>query len=458
MAAVCAGTAMMSSAQTFNTLVSFDATYGGNLRTMSLIQGPDGSLYGTTFDGGANGYGSVFKVTLAGVLTTLHSFDVSDGGYLTAGLTLSADGNFYGTTSEGGPNGYGTAFKITPAGAITTLCSFGSTNAYPQGALVRATDGNFYGTTQGSGSNYGTVFRMTPSGTTTTLYAFDYTTGAYPMTGLLVASNGSLYGMTNQGGMDGPNCYGGCGTIFKVTPSGVFTLLHSFDGADGANPYTSSLIEGVDGNVYGTIPSGGSIGFGTVFKMSLDGTTFTTFYNFCIFDCADGDAPFAGLIQGADGSFYGETAQGGAIGGAIGDGTIFSITPAGALTTLHVFDLTDGGQPAASLVQSTNGTFYGTTSEGGVYNYGTVFSLSVGLPRFVEAVPTSGRPGTRVAILGTSLEGATSVVFNGTAATFTVVSPSLITTTVPAGATTGKIQVVTPGGTLSSNVPFRVIP
>ena len=277
------------------------------------------------------------------------------------------------------------------------------------------------------------------------------------MAALLVASNGSLYGTTSQGGMDSPNCYAGCGTIFKVTPAGQFKLLHSFDFTDGANPWASSLIEGADGNIYGTTISGGTIGVGTVFKMSLDGTTFTTLYNFCIqTNCADGLSPFAGLIQAADGNFYGATAQGGAIGDQGGDGTIFSITSAGALTTLHVF-VADGDQPAASLVQSTNGTFYGTTSVGGAYNYGTVFSLSVGLAPFVETIPASGKTGTRVAILGTSLEGATSVVFNGTAATFTVVSPSLIKTTVPAGATTGTLQVVAPSGTLSSNVGFRVI-
>lgn len=130
-------------AQTFDTLASFDATYGNNLRTMSLAQGPDGNLYGTTFNGGAYGYGSVFKIALTGVLTTLHSFDISDGEYPMSALTLNADGDFYGTTSEGGANGYGTAFKTTPAGVVTTLCSFGSTNAYPVGALVRVADGNF---------------------------------------------------------------------------------------------------------------------------------------------------------------------------------------------------------------------------------------------------------------------------------------------------------------------------
>ena len=276
------------------------------------------------------------------------------------------------------------------------------------------------------------------------------------MAALLVASNGSLYGTTNQGGTNNPNCYAGCGTIFKVTPAGTFKLLHSFDFTDGATPWASSLIEGTDGNIYGTTTSGGTVGVGTVFKMSLDGTPFTTLYSFCIqTNCADGLSPFAGLIQGADGDFYGATAQGGAIGEQGGDGTIFS-TSAGALSTLHVF-VTDGDQPAASLVQSTNGTFYGTTSVGGAHDRGTIFSLSVGLPRFVETVPASGQLGTGVAILGTSLAGATGVTFNGTAATFTIVSPSLIKTTLPAGATTGTVQVVTPGGTLSSNVPFRVI-
>jgi uncharacterized repeat protein (TIGR03803 family) len=162
----------------------------------------------------------------------------------------------------------------------------------------------------------------------------------------------------------------------------------------------------------------------------------------------------AGLIQGTDGSLYGTTADG----GANGKGTAFKITPGGALTTLHSFDGADGAGPIAGLIQATNGEFYGTAASGGANGDGTVFSLSVGLGPFLETRPTSGLAGGIVEILGTDLTGATSVSFNGTAAVFEVVSSSLIVTRVPAGATTGKVEVVTPGGTLSSNVSYRVRP
>jgi uncharacterized repeat protein (TIGR03803 family) len=171
------------------------------------------------------------------------------------------------------------------------------------------------------------------------------------------------------------------------------------------------------------------------------------------FNCTDGNAPDGGLVQSTDGSFYGTTFSGGANSFY---GTVFKITPSGMLTTLHNFDGTDGDHSYAALVQATNGSFYGITSSGGALGAGTVFSLSVGLGQFVVTQPTSGTIGAAVNILGTNLTGAISVTFNGTAAAFTVVSRSLITTTVPTGATTGRVRVTNPGGTLSSNVPFTV--
>jgi uncharacterized repeat protein (TIGR03803 family) len=197
---------------------------------------------------------------------------------------------------------------------------------------------------------------------------------------------------------------------------------------------------------------GGTDDNGTIFCITPTGTL-TTLHTFLI---AEGKEPGAALIQATDGNFYG-TAH---AGGANNAGTIFNISASGTLTTLYSFcsqsGCADGQSPNASLVQDTNGTFYGTTGAGGANGYGTVFSLSVGLGPFVETNPTSGKVGAAVGILGSNLKGATSVSFNGTAATFKVSSTSLITTTVPAGATTGTVQVVTPSGTLSSNVPFRV--
>jgi uncharacterized repeat protein (TIGR03803 family) len=204
---------------------------------------------------------------------------------------------------------------------------------------------------------------------------------------------------------------------------------------------------------------------GTVFKLSQSGAL-TTLHTFCLQEdsCPDGESP-EGLIQATDGNFYGITGYG----GANSEGTIFKIDPAGNLTTLYSFCMQsgcpDGDTPFAALVQKTDGSFYGTTHFGGDhacefagrnYGCGTIFNLSVGLGPFVASQPTSGQVGATVTILGTNIGQATKVTFHGTSATFTVVSSSEITTTVPTGATTGTVQVVTPNGALSSNVPFQV--
>jgi uncharacterized repeat protein (TIGR03803 family) len=464
---LCAATAIASPAQTFTTLHSFDGTDGSNPHG-ELVQSTDGNLYGTTDRGGSCGScGTVFKFTLSGKLTTLHSFNFTDGDLPIAGLVQATDGNFYGTTYQGGatsinPQGGGTVFKITASGTLTTLYSFCSQSGctdglYPMAALVQASNGNFYGTTSEGGANSGgTVFKITLSGKLTTLHNFNFTDGAYPSAQLVQATDGNFYG-TTQGG--GANCAssGGCGTVFKITPTGTLTTFYSFCSqsgcTDGAEPY-AGLIQATDGNFYGTT----SGGHGTVFKITPSGTL-TTLYNFCSQSgCADGDKPSAGLIQATDGNFYGTTYFGGANGPY--DGTVFKITPSGMLTTLHSFNSGGGTNPAAALVQATNGSFYGTAACNGFSFFhcddGTVFRLSVHLGPFVETQPTSGNVGATVKILGTNLTGATRVTFNGTAAAFKVLSSSLITTTVPASATTGKVRVVTPSGTLSSNVPFRV--
>jgi uncharacterized repeat protein (TIGR03803 family) len=436
---------------TFTTLHSFDGTDGATPDAV-LVQGANGNFYGTTINGGATSNGTVFKITASGTLTTLHSFDGTDGAYPFAGLVQATNGNFYGTTDDGGVNvcggsGCGTVFKITPSGNLTTLHSFDGTDGYaPEAGLVQG-NGNFYGTTRAGGaSNDGTVFKITASGTLTTLYSFcsqtGCTDGAYPQAGLVQGIDGKFYGTTEEGGANSN------GTVFKITPSGTLTTLHSFDGTDGAFPQ-AGLVQGTDGKLYGTTEEeGGANSYGTVFKITPSGTL-TTLHSF---DETDGAYPFAGLVQATDGNFYGTTTQA----GANGYGTVFTITPSGTVTTLHSFDDADGAYSQAGLVQDTNGKFYGTTEKGGANGDGTVLSLSVGLGPFVVTQPTSGTVGAAVKILGTNLTGATSVTFNGTAATFTVKSKSEITTTVPLGATTGTVQVVTPGGTLSSNVPFRI--
>jgi uncharacterized repeat protein (TIGR03803 family) len=253
------------------------------------------------------------------------------------------------------------------------------------------------------------------------------------------ATNGNFYGTTDGGG-----AYG-YGTIFEIT--GTLTTLHSFDGTDGADP-DGGLVQATNGNFYGTTHMGEAKGDGTVFEI----TSGATLHTLRSFDGTDGANPVGGLVQATNGVFYGTTYAG----GDNGDGTVFEITSGGTLTTLHSFDGTDGANPNGGLVQATNGTFYGTTYAGGANGDGTVFSLSVGLGPFVETLPTSGKVGAGVTVLGTNLTGATKVRFNGTTATFAVISSSEIKTTVPAEATTGNIEVTTPSGTLKSNIGFLV--
>jgi uncharacterized repeat protein (TIGR03803 family) len=465
------------------TLVNFNggAAGAGPEFRESLVQGLNGDLYGTTSGGGdfsggcyaLGGCGAVFKVTTGGGLGALVEFDQTDGNSPGAGLLLTASGAYYGTTLGGGANGYGTVFKITASGMLTTLysfCSVGGTSctdgSLPAAALAQAGNGDFYGTTTSGGANgYGTVFKITSGGAMTVLYNFcsvgaaACTDGASPLDGLVLASNGDLYGTTSSYGANGPSY----GTVFKITPSGTLTTIHSFGGADGSTPY-GGLIQATNGNLYGTTVSGGAYGYGTVFKITTAGKL-TTLHSF---DFTDGLYPSARLTQATDGNFYGTTTGSftSCTSGSPLCGTLFKVTPSGTLTTLYSFCpqqnsqgvCPDGDAPWSGLAQATNGTLYGTTFAGGTPNHGTVFSLSVGLAPFVETLPATGKVGAAVEILGTDLKGATSVTFNGVVASFNVVSASEITTTVPVGATTGKVQVSTPGGTLTSNVNFKVSP
>ena len=467
-------------AQTFETLVNFGGSDGAN-PSAGLVQGFDGNLYGTTESGGANNSGTVFKMTPAGTLTTLYSFcaqsGCADGDGPRAGLVQAANGNLYGTTYDGGLKNSGTVFELTLTGTFTTLYSFCSEGSYrctdganPSGTLIQAADGNFYGTTYDGGADGGgTVFEITPSGTLTSLHSFclQYlcTDGLWPYAGLVQGPDGNFYGTTQYGGgYDGNGtCFDyGCGTVFKITPTGTLTTLYSFcsqtNCSDGALP-RGGLLLATDGKFYGTTGIGGSSAWcgsdcGTVFKITPTGTL-TTLYNFCAQSgCPDGDGPVGGLVRATDGNFYGTTA-----GGGLGpDGTLFEITPQGSLTTLHSFDISDGSGPTGTLIQDTGGALYGTTTYGGTQgDDGTVFSLNMGLRPFVETQPASGKVGAAVKILGSKLEGATAVTFNGTASSFKVTSNSLILAIVPAGATTGPVQVVKPGGTVNSNVNFQVL-
>jgi uncharacterized repeat protein (TIGR03803 family) len=231
--------------------------------------------------------------------TILHTFNGTDGGFPFAAMIRGTDGYLYGTTINGG--NAGTVFKINPGGALTTVYSFCSRSncsdgAYPAASVFEGTDGNFYGTTDATGSfgeNLGTVFKLTPSGVLTTLHRFSNPKkgGAFPGAGVIEATDGNFYGTTESDGS------ASSGEVFKVTPKGEFTVLHSFCSvsgcADGQNPL-APLLQAADGDLYGTTEGGGTTGDGTVFKITTGGAL-TTLYNFCsLSNCADGVGPFGG--------------------------------------------------------------------------------------------------------------------------------------------------------------------
>jgi uncharacterized repeat protein (TIGR03803 family) len=233
-------------------------------------------LYGTTPSGGFNGYGTVFKITPTGKLTTLHNFH-SPGA---SGLVQAINGDLYGTTSSGGSSGGGTVFKITLGGKLTTLYNFENRFASPEGGLVQAVDGDLYGTTvSGGSSDGGTVFKITPGGKLTTLHVFCTTTnctdGFNPSGPLVQATDGNFYGTTSGGGGTCDNGATACGTVFRISSDGTLTTLHTFDGTDGAYPL-SGLVQDSNGNLYGTTNSGGDLscdisgdGCGTVFRLTM---------------------------------------------------------------------------------------------------------------------------------------------------------------------------------------------
>jgi uncharacterized repeat protein (TIGR03803 family) len=437
-------------AQTFKTLASFNGANGMSPGYGALVQGLDGSFYGTTEQ-----VAVIFKITPGGTLTKLADLG---GGTPYAGLELATDGDLYGTTST-------TVFRTTSKGTQTTVHTFEfrQGNA-PFGGLLQLGNGTLYGTAYSGGENgnAGTVYAVTPGGSFDRLYSFcsqpNCTDGANPFAVLIKGTDGNLYGTTFNGGTATSGCGGsGCGTVFKINASSkALTTLYSFcsqaNCTDGANP-DAGLVQASDGNFYGTTFQGGGSNLGTIFRIAPDGTL-TTLYSFCSqTKCPDGANPTAALVQATDGNLYGTTRGA----GAEHFGTIFKITLGGSFSALHSFEPADGGNPLAGLLQATNGNLYGTTYSEGANGVGTVYEFSVGLKPFAQALPDSGKVGATVKILGYKLKGSTAVSFNGTPALFTVVSNTEIKVAVPSGATTGFVTVTTPSGTLKSNKKFQVL-
>jgi len=446
-------------AQTYTVLQTFPIGSGNDSGTGApqvISQGRDGNLYSTIANDGTNlngTAGTVYKVTTGGTLTTVYNFcsltSCADGVYPRGGVTLGFDGNLYGTTAEGYPYGSGTVFKVTPTGTLTTLYDFtgGTDGSDPLYAPLQGQDGNIYGVATFGGS-YGTFYRITPS-RAFKAWDFDYTDGYEPNLPTQ-GTDGNFYGTTVYGGANN------LGVVYKITPAGKITLLHTFTGPDGQYP-AGILVQGPDGNFYGTTYEGGASGAnGTVFKITPAGV-FTLLHSF-IFSSSylDAQLPLAGLTLGTDGNFYGTTA----FGGSANAGAIFEITPAGKETVLYSFcsvTCADGFDPETPLVLHTNGKFYGNTY--GNSNGGAVFySFDVGFKPLVDLVTWSAQVGKTVEILGQGFKGTTAVSFDGVAAKFDNVSDTYMTATVPAGALTGAVTVKTFTTTLKSNRNFLVTP
>ncbi len=404
----------------------------GNLPETGLILGNDGNFYGTTDFGGAFNLGTFFRMTPSGTVTLLHSFGQGQDGTFPNKFIQAPDGNFYGTTQTGGTNNNGAIIRFTPAGVETIFHSFtGAENdgRYPHGALTRGSDGNFYGTTSDCAVSYGTAFRFSPAGVFTHLHTFFdgtvFRDGQVPLSPMIEAPDGNFYGVTSGGGDLNAGSDAG-GTLYRITAAGDYSIVHSFGTVANEGQKPTSLILGQDGRFYGVTEKGGDSDLGTLFQASTDGGvaivhSFAGFsqgegskptgnliqdedgnfygttqgggaddngtaYKASVFgdfkvlhsfgeltEVLDGAIPFAGLIWGQDGNFYGTTLGG----GAANLGALFQFNSADILTVLHSFSDGsidhDGSSPAGPLVQGPDGTFYGTTNSGGVYNFGTVF-------------------------------------------------------------------------------------
>jgi uncharacterized repeat protein (TIGR03803 family) len=460
---VSCGFATGAKAQTFTTLLNL-STPKATGPSGALIQSINGNYYGASAGGGASERGTVFEVTPSGGLTDVYGFcallDCADGAQPYSALVLGADLNLYGVTSAWGNPNWGTVFRMTLGGELTTLYTFCSapncTDGKIPNGLIRASNGNLYGTTQFGGTNgLGTFFEVTSTGEYRVLYNFcsqpNCADGVAPQVPPIQGINGNLYGTTFTGGLnDG-------GVVYEISPSGSFKVFYNFcappDCADGSIP--NGLVQDASGNFYGTTNAGvyNVSAYGTVFKISPR-HQLTVLHTFQL---VDGAYPFTAVALANDGNLYGTTSQGdnGALQGA---GNIFQVTPNGDFTILHSFCTGSNCSEVFpnALFQGTDGVLYGTASGGGTFDGGTVFSLSNNLSPLVETLPEAGSVGARVIILGNNLKGSSSVTFNGVAAAFTVESDTYITTTVSAGATTGMVSVVTPTGTLESNPQFVV--
>ncbi len=454
---VFAGLGTAAYAQTPTTIYNFGLVSGDiGVPTAygTAVQGRDGNIYGATGSGGPNAGGGVYKITPTGTESVVVAFPRGLS-YCNPGVTLGNDGNFYGTCVAGSVYNYGLLYKVTPAGTYTDLHDFSAANGdggQPNGPPVAASDGNLYGTTELGGANgNGAIYKVTPAGVVSILYSFlGGADGHNPNASLIQGKDGNLYGTAANGGA------GGSGTVFKITTKGKLTVLHAFDGTDGTQP-NGALVQGTDGNFYGVTFQGGTNNDGVVYKVSASGK-FTLIHNFDI--PTDGSYAYAAMVQGTDGNFYGTTNYYG------GDtDTIYKVTLKGVYSVVYQFNgssSTIGTSAANAMIQNTNGLLYGATSfsaaavEGGE---GTIYTLNIGAKPFVRLTAASGLVGASINIFGQGFSSSSVVKFDGVTASNPVLQgTTYITVPVPTGALTGSVTVATGSTTLTSNAIFKVLP
>jgi uncharacterized repeat protein (TIGR03803 family) len=357
------------------TIATFAGANGSDATSSPMVDA-SGNLFGTTYNGGANGYGVVYEFDTASNLTALYSFNASSGSQPMGGLVQDANGTLYGTTYTGGSADNGTAFSLATNGAFKVLVTFNSGNgAYPGGTLLLETNGELFGTTEGGGGNGsggGTVFEMSTNGQVfSTLAAFNPTQGAEPVDGLIRDASGNFYGTTYSGG-----AYN-YGAVFKMDTNDVITTLASFDQTNGAWPNCNLCLDGA-GYLWGTTVGGGTGSFGTIFKIPTNGIPANTFLvPFATFNGANGSIPMAGLTPGPNGAYYGTTEAG----GKYNYGVVFQVSAGGIITNVLSFAGGNGAYPLAALIPGTNGDFYGTTGGAGFdhtqfASNGTIFRVT----------------------------------------------------------------------------------